>query len=180
MTNQFQSFVPARPAGAHDEVPFSGQLWLDMDGVLADFDSAARAALGTDNTYRWEWIYGTKSFWGRLNHNPNFFLDLPPMHDAWFLLESVAHLNPKVLTALPKTGANAIAKQKREWIARHAGDLEVVTCLTHEKPDYCAPGDVLVDDRAVNMTEWEKKGGRYVLHTDALSSVKKLRDMGVL
>lgn len=158
----------------------SAQLWLDMDGVLADFDSAACAALGTDNTYKWEWIHGTKAFWAGLNANPNFFLDLPPMRDAWFLLESVRHLKPKVLTALPKTGADAVAAQKREWIARHVGDLEVVTCLTREKPDYCQPGDVLVDDRAVNRAAWEKKGGRYVLHTDALSSVRQLREMGVL
>lgn len=163
-----------------DTHPAVGQLWLDMDGVLADFDTAACAALGTDNTYKWEWIHGTKAFWAGLNANPNFFLDLPPMRDAWFLLESVRHLKPKVLTALPKTGADAVAVQKREWIARHIGDLEVVTCLTHEKPDYCQPGDVLVDDRAVNRSAWEKRGGRYVLHTDALSSVRELREMGVL
>lgn len=168
------------PPASNDNAPFTGQLWLDMDGVLADFDAAACAALQTDNTYKWEWVHGTKAFWAGLNASPTFFLDLPPMRDAWFLLESVRHLKPKVLTALPKTGADAVAVQKREWIARHVGDLEVVTCLTHEKPDYCQPGDVLVDDRAVNRDKWEKRGGRYVLHTDALSSVRELREMGVL
>ena len=161
--------------------PYTNQLYLDMDGVLADFDSAACAALGTENSYKWEWLHGSMAFWGALNANPNFFADLPPMHDALRLFERVEHLRPIVLTALPKTGAHEVDRQKRDWVARYLGaDVPVITCQTHEKPDYCLRGDVLVDDRSVNREKWQGRGGHYVLHVSAVDSIKQLEELGVL
>jgi len=157
------------------------QLFLDMDGVLADFDAGACAALETTNSYKWEWIHGSEAFWGRLNANPNFFADLPPMADALHLFGNVRHLNPMILTALPKKDATDVAGQKRSWIAKYLGDnVPVITCLTSEKPDYCVPGDILIDDRSVNQSAWTESGGRFVLHTDAKSSLERLRWWGVI
>src|SRR5690606_19023657 len=131
-----QEHPPAANENAPVREPYKGQIYLDMDGVLADFDAAARKALGTDNSYKWEWIHGTKAFWATLYANPNFFADLPPMPDALRLFERVEHLRPIVLTALPKTGAVEVDRQKREWVARYLGaDVQVITCQTHEKPD---------------------------------------------
>lgn len=157
------------------------RLFLDMDGVLADFDAGANAALGTENSYKWEWIYGTKAFWERLFANPNFFGDLPPMPDALHLYGNVRHLRPIVLTALPKSDAGAVDTQKRAWIEKYLGpDVEVITCLTHEKPGYCEPGDVLVDDRAVNRDAWVDRGGHYVQHVSAVDTLSQLSSLGVL
>lgn len=156
-------------------------IFLDMDGVLADFDAGACEALGTDNSYKWEWIHGAKAFWAKLNENPNFFGDLPPMPDALHLFGAVRHLNPVVLTALPKADADDVDEQKRSWIARYFGDgIQVITCLTSEKPDFCAPGDILVDDRSVNKLKWEERGGRYITHTSAKSTIQELREWGVI
>lgn len=156
-------------------------IYLDMDGVLADFDRGAEAAIGTTNTYKWEWIHGSNAFWRALDAVPDFFLRLPPMPDALLLFGNVRHLDPIVLTALPKSGSEDIDRQKREWIRKYFGaDVRVVTCLTHEKPDYCLPGDILVDDRNVNAAPWIDRGGRYVLHTGAESTLEQLADWGVL
>lgn len=157
------------------------QVYLDMDGVLADFDAGAEDVIGTTNTYKWEWIHGSAAFWDRLNAAPEFFLNLPPMRDLDVLWSSVQHLSPIVLTALPKRDDHDVARQKREWISRHLGpDVPVITCLTSEKPNYCNPGDVLVDDRAVNRQLWEQRGGLYVLHTDAATSVAELHRNNIL
>lgn len=165
-------FVPIAPIG---------QLYLDMDGVLADFDAAACKALGTDNSYKWEWIHGSAAFWATLNTNPNFFGDLPPMDDALILFERVERLRPVILTALPKTGASEVDRQKRDWVAKYLGDdVPVITCLTHEKPDYCLRGDVLVDDRSVNRAKWQGRGGHFVLHTSAADSIHAMQDLGVI
>lgn len=173
------------PPAANDNAPererWPHQLWLDMDGVLADFDSAACEALNTDNSYKWEWIHGSKAFWDTLNQNPNFFYDLPPMADCLVLFDKVEHLNPIILTALPKTGAHEVDRQKRAWVAKYLGEnVRVVTCQTHEKPDYCLRGDVLVDDRSVNKAKWEAAGGSYVLHVSALDSIRQLEGLGVI
>lgn len=150
-------------------------IWLDMDGVLADFDEGARQALGTDNTYQWEFQHGAKAFWEKLDADPNFFGNLPPMKDMRKLWNAVKGRDVRVLTALPRTGADAVDLQKRDWIARRLGKtVPVITCQTFEKPNFCHPGDVLVDDRTVNREKWEAAGGVFIHHVDAETTIKAL------
>lgn len=158
------------------------KIYLDMDGVLADFDAGARTILDTDNTYKWEFVHGANEFWRRLNAYSNFFGALPLMPGARDLVQAIvtAGRAPVILTALPKKDDVDVASQKKQWIARHFGPFEVITCMTDEKPRYCDRGDVLVDDRAVNRHAWEAKGGTFILHTSAEISIMKLSGLGYL
>ncbi|SFZ81686.1 hypothetical protein SAMN02983003_0634 [Devosia enhydra] len=156
-------------------------LYLDLDGVLADFDAGAERAIGTTNTYKWEWIHGPAAFWTALNADPNFFYHLPMTRDADVLWGAVAHLHPTILTALPKRDSASVDQQKRAWVAEKLGtDVPVITCLTSEKPAYCLPGDILVDDRAVNAAAWANKMGNFVLHVGAHTSINTLRQLGII
>jgi hypothetical protein len=157
------------------------KLYIDLDGVLADFDTGAQRVIGTTDTYKWEWVHGTTKFWGMLDAADEFFYNLPPMADADFLWGAVKHLNPTILTALPKRGAAAVDQQKRAWVAENLGiDVPVITCQTSEKPDYCLPGDVLIDDRTVNAERWNGALGTFVWHIDAYRTVGKLKHLGVI
>jgi hypothetical protein len=157
------------------------RIFLDMDGVLMDFDKSAGRLLHTDNIYKYEFVYGPEKFWEVLHSDPHFFADLEPMPDAFALWYAVRRCNPAVLTALPLTGADRVDAQKRECIREWFGsDVEVITCRTKDKPSYCRPGDVLVDDRAVNKPAWEAAGGRYIIHTSAADTIEQLGEMGVL
>jgi hypothetical protein len=156
-------------------------LYLDLDGVLADFDKAAGAQLGTDNIYKYEFIWGQSKFWQKINISEEFFADLEPMPDAWDLLGAVRHLNPIILTALPHTNAEAVDRQKREWVGDNLGyGLEVITCQTKDKPNYCKPGDILIDDRAINRDAWIKAGGTYIIHTTAARTIGTLQALGII
>jgi 5'(3')-deoxyribonucleotidase len=159
------------------------KIFLDMDGVLADFDTGAGHLLGTDDIHKWEFVHGPKEFWKRLDSYPNFFGSLPVMEGAYGLWAEVVHKEPIILTALPKVGATDVDKQKREWVSKylHANyEVDVITCQTHEKPGFCNEGDVLVDDRAVNREAWEAKGGKFILHTSAESSLTQLKALGYI
>jgi 5'(3')-deoxyribonucleotidase len=155
-------------------------LYLDLDGVLADFDKAAGAAMGTDNIYKYEFVWGTGKFWDKINENPEFFRDLQPMTDCWDLLEPVLHLNPVILTAIPSSNGERVAKQKREWVEDYLGEFQVITCATKDKPNFCQPGDILIDDRAVNRDAWVAKGGTYIIHTTAARSIGALQALGII
>ncbi|MDR3473425.1 MAG: hypothetical protein P4M09_17335 [Devosia sp.] len=158
-----------------------GTLYFDLDGVLADFDAGAGKVLDTDNTYKWEWIHGSEAFWQKLNATPDFFGNLPPCPGALELWDAVKHLAPVILTALPKKGATDVERQKREWARTHLGpDAQVITCLTHEKPNYCNPCDILVDDRSVNADLWARRGGHFVLHVGPLTTSNALQQLGVI
>lgn len=159
-------------------------LYLDLDGVFADFDEAARRVIGTDNTYKWEWINGSKAFWDKLNSVPHFFATFPAMPDAyvlWDALENVEHKT--MLTAVPKDDATRaeVDADKRGWVRTNLSpDVSVITCLTSEKPFYCYPGDILVDDRKVNQEAWEARGGTFVHHIDAELTIARLRALNVI
>jgi hypothetical protein len=155
-------------------------LYLDLDGVLADFDKAAGARMGTDNIYKYEFVWGQAKFWEKINIDPEFFAELEPTADCWDLLGAVMHLDPIILTALPREGAEKVDRQKRQWVRDYFGEYEVITCQTKDKPNYCKPGDILIDDRAVNRDRWIKKGGTYIIHTTAARTVGALQALGII
>jgi hypothetical protein len=155
-------------------------LYLDLDGVLADFDRRAGYRMDTDNIYKYEFVWGTGKFWDKINEDPEFFLNLGPTPDCYDLLEAVGHLNPIILTALPSSNSDGVDRQKRAWVKQHLGGYEVITCLTKDKPNYCKPGDILIDDRAVNRDAWIAKGGIYIIHTTAARSIGALQALGII
>ena len=169
------------PPAANDNIAQAADptIFFDMDGVLANFDKGAERALGTDNIYRYEFVYGQEEFWKGLNASPGFFLYLEEMPGAGRMVHAVRHHPLRILTALPNTGADAVDRDKRSWAGMNFPGIPVITCLTHEKPDYCKPGDVLIDDRAVNKAKWEAKGGRFIVHTDVGSTLAQLKSMGL-
>lgn len=153
-------------------------IWFDLDGVLADFDKAANRVLGGDH-YRYTFVYGDDLLWQRLHSSGSFFANMEMMPGAQMMLDHVDIDRVKVLTALPKTETDRVRQQKEEWVwSWLPGDVPVVTCFTKDKPNFCQPGDILIDDRAVNMKAWEEKGGRFILHTDAMSTLAQLERMG--
>ena len=77
------------------------QLFLDCDGVLADFDTGAREIFGGMTPAQFEARYSRREFWRRLAGAPDFYNSLPLMDDAQDLFDAVAHLYPTILTGLP-------------------------------------------------------------------------------
>lgn len=67
------------------------KLFLDCDGVLADFDTGARDALGGMTPSQFEARYSRREFWRQLAATPGFYANLPLMPDAQTLFEAVAH-----------------------------------------------------------------------------------------
>lgn len=154
------------------------RLFLDMDGVLADFDKRAAEVLGMPPG-EFERQHGTATFWARLYETPDYFATFDMMPDAPLLWARTRHLAPTVLTGIPQ-GQWAV-EQKRRWIAEKLGpDVPVITCLAKNKSFYCRPGDVLVDDRPQYAALWEAKGGTFVVHTSAATSLAELERIGLL
>lgn len=159
------------------EPAIMAQLFLDLDGVLADFDSGATKLLGmAPDAYSAR--HGAGAFWKKLATAPDFYGGLPLMADAKVLFEAVRHVDPIILTGLP-VGKWA-EPQKRAWVERMFPGTEVITTLARHKSRYCTPGDILVDDRDKYRDLWEEAGGVFVLHEHAVGSVAALRREGII
>lgn len=155
-------------------------IFLDLDGVLADFDRGVFLATGKTP----DQIADDDVMWAAIKQVPNFFLNLPKMVGADQFVSyvlSIAAYNRcavSVLTGLPnpdKELADADV-QKRSWVATLYPVLatSVHCCLSKEKQLFCKPGDVLIDDRRDNITRWKKAGGHGILFRDPELAVHEL------
>ena len=147
------------------------QLYLDADGVLADFDKGATAVLGLPPR-AYEKRHGIRRFWQKLASAPDFYFGLPLMPDAMELFDAVKHLHPIILTGLP--GGNWAADQKVRWAARYFPGTRIITTLARDKRDHAKEGDVLVDDQLRHRHLWEGVGGIFIHHRNARDSIAQL------
>lgn len=143
--------------------------YLDMDGVCADFDTAAEQFLGIDPVR--DPIRGhyklTESQWDILKTQSSFYRDLPLMD----LSQSLVNLarcyrdqlgwNLLFLTAVPKDLDMPWAFwDKCLWAQTHWPDIPVMFGpLSRDKWRHCSQGDILVDDRPDNCLSWRAQGG---------------------
>ena len=148
------------------------QLYLDCDGVLADFNKGAAAVLGM-HPNAFEKRHGPGRFWAKLAKAPDFYFGLPLLDGATELFEAVRHLDPIILTGLPQ--GNWAADQKVRWAAKHFPGTRIITTLARNKRDHGKDGDVLVDDQIRHAHLWEEAGGIFITHTDAASTIRKLQ-----
>ena len=150
------------------------QLYLDCDGVLADFDRAATELLRMPPR-QFEKRRGPPEFWKRLARHPDFYGSLPLMPDAMVLFDAVRHLDPIILTGLPR--GNWAAPQNVRWAAEHFPGTRIITCLAADKRRHARDGDILVDDTLKYRDLWIGAGGIFVHHRNAEASIEELRSI---
>ena len=152
------------------------QLYLDCDGVLADFDRAATELLRMAPR-QFEKRHGLPEFWKRLARHPDFYGTLPLMPDAMTLFDAVRHLDPIILTGLPR--GDWAAPQKVRWAAEHFPGTRIITCLAADKRRHARDGDILVDDTLKYRDLWVGAGGVFVHHRAAESTLQELRTLAL-
>jgi hypothetical protein len=148
------------------------QLFLDCDGVLADFDRGVERVLGA-RPKAFIARHGLPEFWRRLARHKDFYATLPLMPDARELFDAVAPLNPVILTGCPRGGW--AEGQKERWAAEHFPGTPIITCMAANKRRHCGKGDVLIDDTDRYRPLWEEAGGTFIHHTNARSTIARLR-----
>jgi hypothetical protein len=148
------------------------RLYLDCDGVLADFDGAFEEQFGLPPR-AYEAKHGIGAFWRDLRRQaPQFYLFLPLKADARELHDAVKHLEPTILTGCPSGGW--AEPQKVAWAGVHFPGTPIITCMARDKRTYCQPGDVLVDDQAKHREPWTEAGGVFVLHRSAAETIPQV------
>lgn len=152
------------------------QLFLDCDGVLADFESRAGEIFGM-HPRAFEKRRGLPTFWRQLARAPDFYATLPLLAGARRLFEAVRHLDPVILTGCPRGGWTEA--QKVRWAAEHFPGTRIITCMAVDKRRYGNRGDILVDDTVKHRHLWEAMGGIFVHHRDVDTTLDALRELGI-
>jgi hypothetical protein len=149
------------------------RLFVDMDGVLADFARHHQAVFG------WRPDKEDDVDWGAVREVEDFYLNIPPMEDLPLLWARIERYQPIVLTGVPDTIAEAPAN-KRDWVTKYLGpNVQVRCCQASEKWTHAERGDILIDDSEKYRNSWVKAGGIWITHRSAQGTVAILDVMGV-
>ncbi len=146
--------------------------YLDMDGVLADFDRRFTELAGqSPDDYKNE--KGENAFWDFIDekHKKVFWVGIPLMKGAKNLVNAVKDYNYQILTS------PSIKKQseegKQEWIEKYKdllfnGNIPKVEFKSsgkkHTVKTNLTKNDILIDDRSKNIDPWIENGGTGILY----------------
>jgi hypothetical protein len=157
------------------------KVYLDLDGVFADFESAVRRY--TTLNYSDDPIKA----WGMIDKVPNFFKRLYPLSGALRLFDTIydgSTLPVEMLTAMPdQTGLlHTVAYDKEYWCHKYLSQKIKVNTVQgwEQKALFAQPGCILVDDSFRNIQDWVACGGTGVHHTSNWNTIQELRMVGVL
>ena len=156
-------------------------IYLDMDGVVADFDEYAARTLGLPPS---SGIYPDET-WYKLADNKRLYRDLikTPYADALvFECRRIARLRDyklQFLTAVPKGNDVPWAFwDKVVWAQEHYPGIPVMFGpFSKDKHQHCRPGDILIDDRRSNIEDWAAAGGVAIHHVDYKTTFAALNEL---
>ena len=138
------------------------RIYLDLDGVMADFDAHFPATFGLDHR-----DMADDAMWTTINAHPSYFRDMPPCPGATDFFSTIAGLDPIILTACPRSNYQHVARQKRAWVREHLSTSIIILPVMGGRNKGLfmhAPGDILIDDFERNTKAWEAEGGIAILH----------------
>jgi hypothetical protein len=148
-------------------------IFLDQDGVLADFASAALAAcgasIGHDDIADWHFYVplglSADEFWAKIDAVDGFWDGLAPYPEATCLYFGCQDAAPVTILTSPGFHDGCWSAKVR-WLRRH---VDPTLCgkrvaIYANKAKLAAPGRVLVDDSESNCDGFVAAGGQAILY----------------
>jgi hypothetical protein len=176
-TNTEKLYNEAMPEQANDKPT----VYLDMDGVLADFFGGVEKLYGVSH---WKQLTSDKSKDLRQDvidriTGTNFFETLPKFPTADTLIGMIKKFTGgrfSILTSPLRGDHDNSAQWKKVWINQNI-EQPNETIVTGRKEKYATTdgiSNILIDDRPINIQNWQNKGGYGILYQankDPLSKV---------
>jgi 5'(3')-deoxyribonucleotidase len=159
-------------------------IFLDMDGVVADFDTFVSNLLGRPIGWNDSKQDLTDEEWEKLASVDRLYYQLPLMPDATKLVAYVKSLSTRFnvgfLTAVPRRSTIPSARDdKQAWVDKYFPGMKMdIGPYSHHKQKWCTPGDILVDDRPSNIEQWSAVGGIAIYHIgDVDATIKRINEV---
>ncbi len=150
------------------------QLYVDMDGVLVDWDKMAKSILGM-SADEFQTKYGAPKMWAILNRKGvAFWSDMDWMPDGKKLWTFLAPYKPIILSKPTRDKNSRIGK--KIWIEKHIGK-GTPYILEREKAKYADKSSILIDDQLENIYPWKRAGGIGILHKNTNDTIGRLKNI---
>ena len=165
----------ARELGRLNEKVMDYKIYCDMDGVLVDFESGYEKLTGID--LRGEFKKGD-DFWDPISEaGVGFWAGLKWMPDGQKLWDYIKPLKPEILSAPSREESSRIGKAV--WVKYKLPGTKLILRYAKQKQQLATPESILIDDRQINIDQWEAAGGIGILHTSADNTISQLKQLGL-
>jgi len=154
------------------EIAQSTEIYVDMDGVLADFFGDWAKLMGVEHFTDIPKEHDIEDALQKIRDTDNFWLNLPLTKNAKNLLGLIKDVKGsyKILSS-PLANDPRSEPHKKEWIGNNLNFFPPEDIIiTHDKAKYATQSDgtpnILIDDYGVNINAWEAAGGYGFKHKD--------------
>jgi hypothetical protein len=151
------------------------KIYCDMDGVLADFESGYEELTGID--LKGEFKKGD-DFWDPIKiAGVGFWAGLKWMPGGQELWDYLKPFNPQLLSAPSREQSSRIGKHV--WVKHKIPGTKLILRYASQKQQLATPESILIDDRQINIDQWEAAGGIGILHTSTANTIQQLQKLGL-
>ena len=166
----------ARELGQLNEKVMDYKIYCDMDGVLVDFESGYEKLTGID--LKGEYRPGVEDFWKPIEQaGVKYWASLKWMPDGKQLWDYIKQYTPELLSAPSKSQSSKIGKYV--WVKNNLPGTKLILRYASRKKELANPESILIDDRQINIDQWEAAGGIGILHTSADNTISQLKKLGL-
>ena len=149
-------------------------IYLDLDGVVANFDEFVENIIGHAPPLDKKL---TEQDWLEILKHPRLFRDLNVYEGAGNFVRAISqlaneyHYDLKFLTAVSRKNDMPWSFiDKIHWVEKHFPGIPVwFGPYSADKHLHATVGDILIDDRITNIIRWNQAGGIGILHLSSFS-----------
>ena len=144
-------------------------IWVDMDGVIADFDYAKSQWKGSSNQF-FKHMIDTHGFAN---------LEILPCEKLMNRLEEIREshgVKIKILSSYGRPENLSVRDDKEKWLSRFPFRFDEVVFVPGKeyKRNYATPDSILIDDTPSNVFDFIDAGGLAILHKSQKNTINYL------
>ena len=150
-------------------------IYLDMDGVLTDFELGYEKLTGINLKGKFK---KGDDFWTPISKaGVGFWAGLKWIQGGKELWAYLKPYNPVLLSAPSREESSRIGKAV--WVKHKIPGTKLILRYAKQKQELATPLSILIDDRQINIDQWKDAGGIGILHTSTVDTIKQLKKLGL-
>ena len=153
------------------------KIYVDMDGVLSDWEAQFKRYSGGIPVDTYDSLHGKQNSFKLVNKNsPEYYANMPWMKDGKLLYNFVNSFPNVQILSHAADAKSKIGKQ--QWLKDKGITFEAnLVPNRKDKSKFTTADSVLIDDREDVVNDFINAGGKAILHKDSIDTINQLKEI---